>query len=771
MTRSILVVTALVLGGCMAGARAEEPRAVAPYVFTDGAATIAVPGASGTAAYRVRTVTVHGWGPVREVQAPVRDGMLELAPLQEGIHIVTLPGMSADAEARFLALDPPEPPDTAALTRALPRSSARLLSGRPFRIVAMGDSVTATGDYESLLAMMLMRVTGNTNITVVTRAYPGRSVDASVREFERDAVANRPDLGLIMYGLNDQGAGSTLEVYLAQYRWLAEHLASECGADTVFMQPTPVFYLSVFGIENRDPPDVPWSILRTLRFAHALRGLGAERGVPVAETFDALWGTGGPTLEDSARAMWPCFPPHHSRRLHSLLESDGKGDAIHPNALGHLQLARAVYQAIAGDAIATRGSAASPTRARPVHERDSSESGEPASPLDCRGETRWTDHGPVSTVTVVNRGDRTRRGLLKAYPPTDAALLMDPAGCYELAPGASRQFEVRWPEVAGPEDLLTYPYNRYLGRATPLIPLVDVAGCGSRVYAVEAPFECPVHIERGRFTVTNRRVMVSCRAGGRTWNRVVAIPPEPPVGRAPVIEAASQDGLRGWGAAQVAYVRYGAALPGEAVLDGRLDEWAAHRWEPVGLPVQARSRRGQTQDARHSPDDVFMHWAFKAGTNAVFMAAQIQGDASRDRVSLFFDPRPPAALGTVGRYYWAWARGRRPMFQHNGRLALDKGETTPASARSPRGAWTRDGGRTTLEIEVPYTIMETDAWPASGDLGVSIVWHHYDEEGALTRLCWSESGHEWTPRRYGVVRRAESAPPAQTAWPYLVHVE
>ena len=44
------------------------------------------------------------------------------------------------------------------------------------------------------------------------------------------------------------------------------------------------------------------------------------------------------------------------------------------------------------------------------------------------------------------------------------------------------------------------------------------------------------------------------------------------------------------------------------------------------------------------------------------------------------------------------------------------------------------------------------AWPTSGDLGLSIIWTHPHADKNITRLMWSENGHPWTPRWFGVVR-------------------
>jgi hypothetical protein len=86
-------------------------------------------------------------------------------------------------------------------------------------------------------------------------------------------------------------------------------------------------------------------------------------------------------------------------------------------------------------------------------------------------------------------------------------------------------------------------------------------------------------------------------------------------------------------------------------------------------------------------------------------------------------------------------------------IALKAGD----SSRTSEGlyaAW-RDAGReiTEAELFVPYEVMHTMAWPASGDLGLSIVWMHRHPGGQTTRLVWSEDGYAWTPRWFGVVRR------------------
>ncbi len=66
-------------------------------------------------------------------------------------------GPPVDKELRILAIAPPPELSTEAVRKALPHTGEKLFGGKPFTILSMGDSVTATGDYESLLVMLPKR--------------------------------------------------------------------------------------------------------------------------------------------------------------------------------------------------------------------------------------------------------------------------------------------------------------------------------------------------------------------------------------------------------------------------------------------------------------------------------------------------------------------------------------------------------------------------------------------------------------------------------------
>lgn len=98
----------------------------------------------------------------------------DVANSAEGIHAEA----GASEEQRRLLIAPPGALTAEAVRATLPRRGAKLGDEEPFTILAIGDSVTATGPYPEILAKLLGRATGHADIRVKRAAYPGCSVDA-----------------------------------------------------------------------------------------------------------------------------------------------------------------------------------------------------------------------------------------------------------------------------------------------------------------------------------------------------------------------------------------------------------------------------------------------------------------------------------------------------------------------------------------------------------------------------------------------------------------
>ena len=711
---------------------APQPKLENPFVFTDEEARISTGIRAEEIACHVSTITAKGFGPKRTAMLQVVDGIVTVQPLAEGIHRVDL-GPPVNSQVRFLAITPPAALNAEKVTRQLPRRGKALLVGEPFTMLVMGDSVSHTGEYGTMLARMLERATGNTKIRVVKKAYSGRSVDATVRHFDRDTTDLQPDLGLLMYGLNDQLSFAPFRAYVEQCTWVTEQLSERFGADTIFLQPTPhIDTMRTAPDGTRKPAEFAF---RTIGFAGTLSDLGTKLNVPVAETFRAMWGSGKNSVDESAVALWPFYPQSYREPFSTLLESTGKGDTIHPNALGHLQIARAAFNTIGG------------VKDTP--------------PLTVFGSSRWTADGVVSKISVANSSDKARSGRLEPYPPTEAKIAGPATVPYELQPGESLDFEVSWPEAKTPEDLLHFPNDIYLNQDLTPVFVVDFSDGGSRVYSASCPFAVRGDFKTRRIVSTGREVVTTLQTKEGEREKIILIPEGSLAGRIPFVEKLTTDGQTGYVVAEAVYTAVAIAPVGEAEIDGRLEEWDDQPSVPVGLPCQARGWRGPL-DNRSTPAEARADFFFKSGRDGIYLAMRGEGDPTGDTITVFFDPRVPAQLGYVGPYYWV-----NLTFEPAGRIRASKGETS-VTGEGLKGAWLPTETGLEAEFFVPYTVFNTTAWPQSGDLGLSIVWRHKHADGRVTRLTWSENGHEWNPRWYGIVQR--TAPDEQAPTRYMVRI-
>ena len=292
-----------------------------PYLFTDETAEISGLPDGETTYSAVFTDARTGVTTTSSGKVSVTGGRASVEPVWEGLHALSFPGVPRPV--RFLAFAPPPSVDAATLRRELPRAAEKLLGGKECRLLFLGDSVTATGEYGKILAKMLARAAGNGSVVAEKRAHSGCSIDASVRDFMKEAGETRPDVVFTMYGLNDSAAGMSRAIFVRQLAWLRNHALDDFGAESVFVMPTP------------DHSDQTY---RVREFDQAVADAAEALGVPYVDGFAAI-GT-----NDFSRTY--LYPPSYSAQFetHAAIGME-KGDRIHPNALGHLRLARAAFAA------------------------------------------------------------------------------------------------------------------------------------------------------------------------------------------------------------------------------------------------------------------------------------------------------------------------------------------------------------------------------------------------------------------------------------------
>ncbi len=96
----------------------------------------------------------------------------------------------------------------------LPRTAARLKSGEPLNIVAIGSSSTvglwvlrSAATYPEVMRRELSRLRSNLAIKVINSGRIGDTIPNNIARFERDVFAHTPDLVIWQLGTNDVAWG------------------------------------------------------------------------------------------------------------------------------------------------------------------------------------------------------------------------------------------------------------------------------------------------------------------------------------------------------------------------------------------------------------------------------------------------------------------------------------------------------------------------------------------------------------------------------------
>jgi len=130
----------------------------------------------------------------------------------------------------------------------LPRTQARLQGREPLTIVAIGSSSTAgagaktpAGSYPSRLEALLKERFRGVAIRVVNRGVNGQEDSDMVARFERDVIAEKPDLVLWQVGANAVVRERSLAAEEVVFRDGIERLKA-AGTDVILIDPqyTPI---------------------------------------------------------------------------------------------------------------------------------------------------------------------------------------------------------------------------------------------------------------------------------------------------------------------------------------------------------------------------------------------------------------------------------------------------------------------------------------------------------------------------------------------------
>jgi len=172
------------------------------------------------------------------------------------------------------------PDSLIAQERPLPHVGFKLRNDLPIKIVAIGSSSTAghgasspSHSYPARLAVELLELWPRAQLTVVNRGVGGDRTAQMMTRFERDVLAEKPDLVVWQVGTNESLAGDTIH---AMRELILE------GIDTLEMAGIDVILMSPqYAPRFNEKPD---HLLRV----EAVRATGREKHVGVFRRFEIM---------------------------------------------------------------------------------------------------------------------------------------------------------------------------------------------------------------------------------------------------------------------------------------------------------------------------------------------------------------------------------------------------------------------------------------------------------------------------------------------------
>jgi lysophospholipase L1-like esterase len=196
-----------------------------------------------------------------------------------------------------------------------------LTRDRPLMWVFSGDSVTHGSrhtfgwrDYTELFAERVRWELGRLRDAVIDTAVSGRRVTDLAADLEWSVLRHRPDVVLLMFGLNDCVGGGTLADFREGYHAVIEGIAAQ---DAQVILQTP----------NLSGPGDPERQAKLPPYLDAVREIAAAHGVPLVDHVPMWEGA----IERNALEWWIAH-------------------GCHPNGYGHRALARQLLASLGLDA-------------------------------------------------------------------------------------------------------------------------------------------------------------------------------------------------------------------------------------------------------------------------------------------------------------------------------------------------------------------------------------------------------------------------------------
>lgn len=199
------------------------------------------------------------------------------------------------------------------MTASWPAAAALFAQERPLVWLFTGDSVTQGArhtfgwrDYTELFAERVRLELGRSRDAVINTAVSGRRVADLAADVEWSVLRHRPDVVVLMFGLNDCVRDTDgVSGFRQRLSGVADRVRSEAGAEVLLQTP------------NLPGPGDPERQKALPAYVDAIREVAAGRGIPLVDHV--------PVWEDAAGR--------------GVLEH-WTGHGCHPNEYGHRAIAR-----------------------------------------------------------------------------------------------------------------------------------------------------------------------------------------------------------------------------------------------------------------------------------------------------------------------------------------------------------------------------------------------------------------------------------------------
>ncbi len=152
----------------------------------------------------------------------------------------------------------------------------KLISGVPFTIVALGDSLTqgwmVSQGYIDFFKEMLHTKYPQSGFRLINKGIPGDMAYSGLSRLTRDVLQYRPDCVFIQYAINDAFSGYTEQLFKSNVKGIIDGIRENGDADIVLIT-------SGYIGDDDDNRHVEG-------YYRQLETLGADYGIPVVQTHE-----------------------------------------------------------------------------------------------------------------------------------------------------------------------------------------------------------------------------------------------------------------------------------------------------------------------------------------------------------------------------------------------------------------------------------------------------------------------------------------------------